>query len=144
MRGILPKIVGLAAYLAFVGGLGALCLEIAGHAGGHVMALAAPYLDAKRERPLTLVERRARALQASTVVAEARPDDAPVVPLEAPAIPLKILAASLDKAERADLLNVRPQGPRRARRARAQPPPVRVAAADVFGRSFGVMLRVSR
>jgi len=135
----LAKVSIVVAYLTFVGGLGALCVHLAGQAGGHAAALAAPYLVTTDERPLTLVERRERyAVAAAPVETEAEP---PLIP-EVPGIPLAVLAAQMDVAEGVELktAHVAKRGSRTARAAR----PARLAAADVFGKSFGVMLRASR
>jgi hypothetical protein len=104
------------------------------------MALASPYLVARGERPLTLVERRHR--DAVVATAEADPGaDTTYVPA-APSIPLAVLAAQMDVSEGMEVKG-KSAGRRTSRSARAARP-ARMAAADVFGKSFGVMLMASR
>ena len=139
MRMLHTRFMSVAGYLAFVAGLGALCLHLSHHLGTHVLAVAAPYLlVAKAERPMSLVERR-RADAAIVAVADAAPAaaTADAYVLEAPSIPAGDLAAQMDIAEGLDVIAARTVERRvgRARTAR----PHRVAAADVFGRSFGVI-----
>jgi hypothetical protein len=134
----------IAVYLAFVGGLGVLCLEISSFAGKTALALAAPHLAAPvpAERPVTLVEQRRRTFE-TRVAVKLEPE--PLIPAPArPSIPLTELASAMDQAEQTDLAESS-QVSRRVRKAKA-PSAVatRVAAADVFGQSFGVMLRASR
>lgn len=140
MRAVVAKLSGVAVYLAFVAGLGSLCVHLSSHFATHAVIAAQPYFAAKGERRLTLVERRR--IEA-TVVAVADPllDDT-FIP-DAPATPLPLLAAQMDISEKADLA----KPVRTARNTRARGPqakPTRVAAADVFGRSFGVMVMASR
>jgi hypothetical protein len=164
------KLVKIGAYLAFVGGLGALCLKISAFAGQTALVLAAPHLVPPTTPAVTLVERRRQVFDGG-MVAEVDLDRRTVVP-DAPGMSSKLLAARLDQAEQPDTghsstetlaadealssdaesfallsaeieaLEAPPQTRRRNRTAR--PAPARVAAADVFGQSFGVMLRVSR
>ena len=141
------KFAGLASYLAFVTGLSGLCVSLSRHVGTQAAVLAAPHVAARSgERPPTLVERRQ--IEAGDGVEPSHPEIArsPSV-LEVPGISAPVLAARLDVLERQDLTTTEPAARRiRARRARVArtPQPVRVAAADAFGRSFGVMLRASR
>ncbi len=142
MCAVLTKFAGLAVYLTFVSGLGALCLNLSSHVAAHAVVLTTPYLMAKTERMPTLVERREAAAAAGApaeLVAEAK-----FIP-DPPTIPLTVLAAQMDVSEKADLAKVT-RGTRRV--AKANPHRVhrqaRMAAADVFGRSFGVMLMASR
>lgn len=141
MRVVLAKVSGIAAYLAFVGGLAAVCAELSRHVATHALTLAQPHFTvATSAQPLTLVERRR--LEAS-VVKDANPPPAAKLVPPAPAISLAVLAAQMDVSEKADLVAVLPLA-RRTARARNRARPERLAAADVFGRSFGVMLVVSR
>jgi hypothetical protein len=140
------KFTGVAAYLAFVTGLAALSVTLSRHVGTQALAVAVPYLLSDGERPLTLVERRQ--IEGGTAVAPAHPEiaDVPAV-LEVPAISARTLAAQLDHAEKMDLAVLETQASRGVRRRTAASRatrPARVAAADVFGRSFGVMLTASR
>jgi hypothetical protein len=140
VRVVVTRLSSVVAYLTFVGGLGAVCVNLAGHAGEQAMALAAPHLVAvsKDERPLTLVERRERYVVATAAVETEEP---PFIP-EAPGIPLAVLAAQMDVSEGMEVKakSVARRASRSARGAR----PARIAAADVFGKSFGVMLMASR
>jgi hypothetical protein len=146
VRAFLTKFAGFAAYLVFVSGLGSLCVQLSSHLSVHALTLASPYLvspnlAANGERRLTLVERRR---VEATVVAVADPEaDADFVP-DAPSIRLGLLAAQMDLSEKADLIKPR-TAVLRGTRSRAQAArPTRLAAADAFGRSFGVMLMASR
>lgn len=144
MSAVLAKVTGVAAYLAFIAGLGALCFTLARHAGMHALTLAAPLVAPVNERPMTLVERRQ--VEAGPAVADAGPEISAheAIVLQAPATPLPVLVAQMELAEQADLLTGHPKA-RRASRSRAPAPKrERVAAADVFGRSFGVMLTATR
>lgn len=132
------RVVKVAAYLAFVGGLGALCLRISAFAGETALALAAPLLSAPAKPAITLVERRRLALEERVAVVVEKP----VIPVPDRPVPLPELASAMDKAEQTDLIG-RPKAQPRLRKAKRRAE-VRVAAADVFGQSFGVMLRVSR
>lgn len=172
MSPVFAKLTGVAAYLAFITGLGSLCVSLSSHVGTHAVALVLPYLAGPRERPITLVERRRR--EATVAVATVDP---PAVELDAPGPSSSphALIAEMGKAGRVDLdavhvdldaldavafgkvdllsevdlvahadlavtaTEVRHAGRSRARQAAR---PTRIAAADVFGRSFGVMLRV--
>lgn len=174
MSPVFAKLTGVAAYLAFITGLGSLCVSLSSHVGTHAVALVSPYLAGPSERPITLVERRRR--EATVAVATVDP---PAVELDAPGPSSRphALVAEMGKAERvelsavhvdldvldavaigkADLLSdvdlvaqtdlavvateVRHAGRSRSRQAAR---PTRVAAAEVFGRGFGVMLRVTR
>jgi hypothetical protein len=138
------KFMSVAGYLVFVAGLAALCVYLSHHVGTQAVAVASPYLlVAKAERPMTLVERR-RAETALVAVADAAPAAATVeaTVLEAPSIAAGDLAAQMDISEGVEMIKAKDVVHRvsRARTAR----PHRVAAADVFGRSFGVMLMASR
>lgn len=138
------KLSSLAAYFAFVAGLAGLCVSLSRHVGTQTATLALSYVVSDRARSPTLVERRQ--IEAGPAVAASHPEisDAPAV-LEVPAVPVRVLAAGMDLAERLDLASLEPQGLRRGRsRASRTKSPTRVAAADVFGRSFGVMLMASR
>jgi hypothetical protein len=145
------KLTGVAAYLAFVTGLGAVCVNLTRHVGTQAVALALPYVAADRDgakdepRPLTLVERRR--VEAGVVLAASHPRivDHAAVP-EAPEIPAPILAAQMDLAEKGDLGSREIRRVRRVARSRVSRAvrPTRLAAADAFGRSFGVMLMASR
>lgn len=139
------KFAGLASYLAFVAGLGSLCVMLSRHVGTQAAVLAVPYVISNAERPPTLVERRQTEARAA-VVEPSAPEivDMPAI-LEVPAISAPVLAAKLDVLERQDLIMPEPRARRtlRSRVSRAARP-VRVAAADHFGRSFGVMLMASR
>lgn len=143
MRAVLMKFTGVAAYLAFVAGLGGLCLNLSRHVGTQAVVLASPYLfTAKGERPLTLVERRQRE---ASVLLVAEVDPAAAAPSVPDTPPLPILAAQMDLSEMADLSTPAPAVRRAGKpRARHVARPERVAAADVFGRSFGVMLMASQ
>lgn len=141
------KLAGIAAYLAFVTGVSSLCVSLSRHVGTQAVVLAAPHVVASGgERLPTLVERRQ--IEAGDEVEPSHPEiaRAPSV-LEMPGISAPVLAAKLDVLERQDLLTTEPRTRRlrthRARVARGARP-VRMAAADDFGRSFGVMLRASR
>jgi hypothetical protein len=142
VRTVHTKFVSVAGYLVFVAGLAALCVHLSHRLGTHAVAVASPYLlVAKAERPMTLVERRRID---ATLVAEAAPvtDTAAAFVLDAPSIPAGVLAAQMDVSEGVHMGKARPAVRRvgKARAAKTQ----RVAAADVFGRSFGVMLMASR
>ncbi len=143
MRAVVTKSVRIASYLAFVAGVGGLCVYLAGHVGSHAVFLASPYLmPAQSERRPTLVERRQ--IEAA-VVLEANPQDEAIVIPDAPDVALPVLAAQMDLAEDADLVKAKP-AVRRISRARTRnvARPALTPAADVFGRSFGVMLMASR
>jgi hypothetical protein len=145
VRTVFSKFGCVAAYLAFVAGLGALCANVSGHVATQAMTVANVYLVSNGERPLTLVERRQ--LDAPEV-ATAEPvvalgDDTTV--LAAPALSAGVLAAQMDLSETADLAKPTTPAVRRVVRSRARGArPARIAAADFFGRSFGVMLMASR
>lgn len=140
MRAVLTRLSGIAVYLAFVAGVGSLCFHLAGHFATHAMIVAQPYLAAKGERRLTLVERRR--IEAAVVAVAGPPVDDTFIP-DAPATPLPQLAAQMDISETSDL--AKPARAVRNTRARAaQAKRTRVAAADVFGRSFGVIVTASR
>lgn len=147
---VLAKVTGVAVYLAFITGLGALCATLSRHAGMQALTLVAPlaaplFVANVDERPLTLVERRQ--VEAGPAVADAGPAISAheAIVLEAPATPLPVLVAKMDLAEQADLLTGHPKVRRAGRsRARHVARPARVAAADVFGRSFGVLLTATQ
>lgn len=145
MRAVQTRLMSVAGYLVFVAGLGSLCLHLSHHLGTQAVAVASPYLTfAKADtKQMTLVERR-RADAAIVAVAEAAPPAATVdaYVLEAPSIPAGDLAAQMDISEGLDVIKARPFVHRVSRPHTV--PPARVAAADVFGRSFGVMLMASR
>lgn len=140
----LLKFAGVVAYLVFVTGLGSLCVSLSRHVGTKAARLAVPYVVSNAERPPTLVERRQ--IEARVAVAPSAPEivDPPAV-LEVPGLSAPVLAAQLDVLERQDLVAPDPRA-RRAVRTRVSRAarPVRVAAADYFGRSFGVLLKASR
>ncbi|MGE0023599.1 MAG: hypothetical protein AB7S70_08215 [Hyphomicrobium sp.] len=145
MRAFVAKIPGLAAYLAFIGGLGWASCHLGLHLGAQVAMLAVPLLAGQSERGITLVERRQ--LEAPAV-AETAPAvrKVPAVAPDAPVIPLGVLVARMDVSEEADRAP-HARAPRREARARSRvraKRPTRLAAADAFGRSFGVMLTASR
>lgn len=135
----------LAAYAAFIALVASLCLEVSRHVGSQAMGLVGTLVAPQDERPPTLVERRQ--LEAGDPIEPSQPEIVrlPSV-LEMPAISAPVLAANLDKVERYDLVSPsarrhRASGRRDAARKAPQP---RMAAADAFGRSFGVMLMASR
>jgi len=140
----LSKFGCFAAYLAFIAGLGALCANVSGHVATQAMAVADVYLVSNGERPLTLVERRQLDTPAVTAAEPevALGDDTTV--LTAPALSAGVLAAQLDLSETADLAKPAPSVRRVARSRTREARPARIAAADFFGRSFGVMLMASR
>lgn len=143
MRAVVTKSLAISSYLAFVAGLGTVCVHLAGYVGARAIVFASPYLTpAQAERAPTLVERRQ--IEAAVVI-EADPQDEEIIVPDAPDIALPVLAAQLDLSESADLLTAKPAvrsiGRTRARHAARA---VRTPAADVFGRSFGVMLMASR
>lgn len=167
MSASVVKLLPPVAYLAFVAGLSLLCVNLSRDVGTQMAALVTPYVAGAGDRPPTLVERRQMAALAAVEPSEpeivAADLEVPSV-LEVPGIPARVLAEQLDLAERVDraervdlaeqedlaervdLVSLeprakRPAGPR-LRVSRA--PPTRVAAADVFGRSFGVMLVAAR
>ncbi|HEX2842390.1 hypothetical protein [Hyphomicrobium sp.] len=143
MRTVLARSLGITAYLAFIAGLGTVCVHLARHAGTHAIVLASPYLmPAQGERAPTLVERRQ--IEAAIVIEANLQDEVTIVP-DAPDIALPVLAAQMDVSESADLATVKPSVRSISRtRARHAVRAVRTPAADVFGRSFGVMLMASR
>lgn len=146
------KLMPQGAYLAFVAGLAVLCVDLSRQVATQVAGLMAPYMTGTGERPPTLIERRQMA--GLTPVAPSYPQVARVpsileVPsvLEVPGVSARVLAERLDIAERTELASFEPRAKRAAvPRSRVSRParPERVAAADVFGRSFGVMLVASR
>jgi len=146
------KFVAPGAYLAFVAGLAVLCVDLSRHVAAQVAGLAVPYMTKTGERPPTLVERRQMA--SLTAVAPSYPQITPVpavleLPsvLEVPGVSARVLAERLDIAERTELASFEPRAKRAAvprSRVSRPAPPARVAAADVFGRSFGVMLVATR
>jgi hypothetical protein len=138
---VLAKLAGVATYLAFVAGLGTLCVNLSSHFATHAMVLATPLFVASGERQMTLVERRQ--IEAAVVIEADPVEEGDFIP-DAPSTPLPVLAAQMDLSETADLQ------PERASQGVARPRTAlvgrkaRVAAADVFGRSFGVMVMASR
>lgn len=138
------KLTGVAAYLAFVAGLAALCANLSRHVGLQAVALAVPHVVRDGERLPTLVERRQLEAGAPVEVSHPAISEVPSV-LEVPGISARDLALRIDRAEERDLatLDLRAVRPVRSRASRGVRP-ARVAAADVFGRSFGVMLMASR
>lgn len=145
----LTRLTEIGVYLVFIAGLAAACLGLSRTVASQAVAVALPYVLAEPtaggERRLTLVERRRVEAQAVVASEPAITDKAGegYVP-EAPETPLPVLAAQMDLAEQAS--EPRTRSVRRGRPARvaAAGRRTRVAAADVFGRSFGVMLTVSR
>lgn len=145
VRMVHTKFMSVAGYLVFVAGLGALCVYLSHHVGTHAVAVASPYLMvATSERPMTLVEKR-QIEGATVLVAEAAPaaDTGEAYVLNAPSIPAGVLAAQMDVSEGVHMAKAKPAVVRRVSRARTVRR-AKVAAADVFGRSFGVMLMASR
>jgi len=145
VRAFIAKMPGVAAYLAFIGGIGWAAWHLGLHLGAQVTMLAVPLLAGQSERGITLVERRQ--LEAP-VVAETDPAvrRVPAVAPEPPAVPLGLLAARMDVSEEVDR-SPQAHAPRRDVRARSRvraKRPMRLAAADDFGRGFGVMLMASR
>ncbi len=144
MNALVLKLTGVAAYLAFVAGLAALCANLSRHVGLQAVALAVPHVVRDGERLPTLVERRQQ--EAGTPVEVSHPaiSEIPSV-IEVPGISARDLALRIDRAEEVDLATLELRAARtvRSRVSRAARP-MRVAAADVFGRSFGVMLTASR
>lgn len=143
------RLTEIGVYLVFIASLGSACLGLSRTVASQAVAVALPYVLAERpageERRLTLVERRrietpAVAVSEPAITAKTA---ATYVP-EAPQTPLPVLAAQMDLAEQA--VEPRSQHVRRGRAARVAVAQrrTRVAAADVFGRSFGVMLMASR
>jgi hypothetical protein len=146
------KLVAPGAYLAFVAGLAVLCVDLSRQVATQVAGLVAPHMTRAGERPPTLVERRQ--IAALRAVAPSYPQiarvpsvvDVPSV-LEVPGVSARVLAERLDIAERTELASFEPRAKRAAvSRSRVSRParPERVAAADVFGRSFGVLLVATR
>lgn len=145
----LTRLAEIGVYLVFIASLGAACLGLSRTVASQAVAVVLPYVVAERpaggERRLTLVERRR--IEAPAVVAREPAITAKMaetfVP-EAPATPLPVLAAQMDRAEQASEPRVPSARRGRAARVAHAGRRTRVAAADVFGRSFGVMLTVSR
>ncbi len=149
------KFVPQVAYLAFVAGLAALCVDLSREVGTQVADLVAPHLARTGERPPTLVERRQMAALAAVAPSDPERAREPAVlevpsVLEVPGVSVRVLAERLDMAEQADsepadLVSLAPRAKRTARSRVSRPaPPTRVAAADIFGRSFGVLLVATR
>jgi hypothetical protein len=145
VRAVFTKLAGICLYLGSIAGLCVLCAHLSVHLAAQAVALGSPYFTGPSPRPLSLVERRQiDAAQVAVSVAKPEIVEPKGEPPTAPSIPPQILAAQLDLSESADLPGVqsaRRSGPSRLAAAAR---PVHRSAADVFGRSFGVLTVVSR
>jgi hypothetical protein len=146
VRAVFTKLAGICLYLGSVAGLCVLGAHLSVHLAAQAVALGSPYFTSPSPRPLSLVERR-QIDAAQVAVSGAKPEIVEPMgePPTAPSIPPQILAAQLDLSESVDLPGA--QSPARRSgpsRLAAVARPVHRSAADVFGRSFGVLTVVSR
>lgn len=133
----------LVAYVAFIAAVGGVCAYLAGGVAERAALLASQYAGGGSPGAMSRVARRE--IEVSTVTDyELTAVRHAVIP-EAPPVSLSVLASQMDRAEGMDLgtgQRVRRRG-RAARVAEARQAPGR-SAAEVFGRSFGVLLMASR
>ncbi len=142
MRVVGNRWLGLAVYLASVSGACLVCAYLSHHVAKQAVAVALPYFPDETPRQPSLVERRQiEANQA--ILALAATEETNAAALTAPAMPPQVLAAQLDRLEKADLSGVQP-APRRVRSASRRVAPPVLSAADEFGRRFGVLTVATR
>jgi len=137
------KWTGVVAYLAFVAGVFVLCAHLSSHVARQAIAVAVTYLPEQGPRSLSLVERRqidaAQGVQPRSQTAETKE-----VVLTMPAIPPQVMAAQLDRSERADLIVAQPSTRPARYRSRRVASRASLTAAEEFGRRFGVLTLAAR